>query len=284
MFKAITSLIATVGLVSASPLSDPKKMQYGANTLQHPRIDPSTYGNTEHIHTTHFHLDWNVDFDTEMITGSITHDMKVLQDTNKVYFDIWDIDIDHVNLLDAPNAAMGMKEPGQYVELTQEENEGTLLTFETQVLTEVTADQGDVLIVHLPFTKPAGSKLSLRIWYSTSPSGNGFSWMTPDQTAGKVYPYMYTQCEDINCRSIMPIQDTPSNRATYSARIVVPDTLVARLSANTTTAPEPIEGTSTTVAYFSCTIPIPNYLFAIAVGDIVERKIGDRTSVVTEPS
>ena len=32
-------------------------------TPEHPLADNSTFGNIEQIATTHFHLDWNVDFD-----------------------------------------------------------------------------------------------------------------------------------------------------------------------------------------------------------------------------
>jgi leukotriene-A4 hydrolase len=46
------------------------------------------------------------------------------------------------------------------------------------------------------------------------------SWLKPSQTSGGVLPYIYTQCEDINCRSVAPLMDTPSNRITYSARVI----------------------------------------------------------------
>ena len=38
------------------------------------------------------------------------------------------------------------------------------------------------------------------------------------------------------------------------------------------------------VASFHCAIPIPNYLMAIAVGDLVYRSLGRRVGVITEPS
>lgn len=56
--------------------------------------------------------------------------------------------------------------------------------------------------------------------------------MEPSQTAGGVLPYVYTQCEDINCRTVAPLQDTPSNRVTYSARVITSNDLVAKMSAN----------------------------------------------------
>ena len=45
---------------------------------------------------------------------------------------------------------------------------------------------------------------------------------------------MYTQCEDINCRSVLPVQDTPANRITYSASVVAQNEFVVKMSANET--------------------------------------------------
>jgi len=41
------------------------------------------------IHTTHYHVDWKVDFNTEQLIGSITHDLDVLTDTNILVMDSW---------------------------------------------------------------------------------------------------------------------------------------------------------------------------------------------------
>jgi leukotriene-A4 hydrolase len=92
---------------------------------------------------------------------------------------------------------------------------------------------------------------------------------------------MFTQCEDINCRSVAPLQDTPANRITYSADISVLSEYVVKMSANDTTQ---VTADGYTTYSFSCTIPIPCYLIAMAVGDIEYRSLGDRVGVLTEPS
>ena len=76
---------------------------------------------------------------------------------------------------------------------------------------------GETLLIDLGEVMTAGQKISIAIEYETNPSGNAFSWLSAFQTAGKALPYMYTQCEDINCRTVAPMQDTPANRVTYSA-------------------------------------------------------------------
>lgn len=95
-------------------------------------------------------------------------------------------------------------------------------------------------------------------------------------------PYMFTQCEDINCRSLVPLQDSPSNRITYSANVTVPTGFVAKMSANETFTQN--WGDNTTSFGFSNTIPIPSYLIALAIGDLQYRSLGERVGVVTEPS
>jgi leukotriene-A4 hydrolase len=116
----------------------------------------------------------------------------------------------------------------------------------------------------------------------TGPSAQAMSWLKPGQTAGKVLPYVYTQCEDINCRSVAPLMDTPSNRITYSARVIHSNLLVAKMSANDTSV-RAYNGTHNE-SRFRCDIRIPNYLMALAVGDLVYVSTGYRTGVISEPS
>lgn len=46
-------------------------------------------------------------------------------------------------------------------------------------------------------------------------------WLTPEQTAGKQKPYMYTQGQAVLNRSFFPGFDTPSVKCTYSATVQV---------------------------------------------------------------
>ena len=61
---------------------------------RHPLADNSTYGNIEEIHTTHFHLDWDIDFEKSKIKGTITHDLNIVSNSTRVLqIDAWDIDV-----------------------------------------------------------------------------------------------------------------------------------------------------------------------------------------------
>uniref|UniRef100_A0A674J6R2 Arginyl aminopeptidase n=1 Tax=Terrapene triunguis TaxID=2587831 RepID=A0A674J6R2_9SAUR len=103
-------------------------------------------------------------------------------------------------------------------------------------------------------------------------------WLTPEQTAGKQKPYMYTQGQAVLNRSFFPGFDTPAVKSTYSATIKVPEGFTAVMSATTWEKQEK-DNTFT----FKMSQPIPSYLIALAVGDIVSAEVGPRSRVWAEP-
>ena len=145
------------------------------------------------------------------------------------------------------------------------------------------APMGEVLQVTLDKEYAAGENVTLSIDYTTQSTGQAYSWLTAAQTSGGKLPYMFTQCEDINCRSVAPLQDTPSNRITYSASVYAKTEFVVYMSANKTAEIKDM-GNGYSKSTFACSIPIPSYLIAIAVGDLEYKSLGDRVGVITEPS
>jgi leukotriene-A4 hydrolase len=78
---------------------------------------------------------------------------------------------------------------------------------------------------------------------------------------------MFTQCEDIACRSVAPMQDTPAIRVTYGATVTVEKPYVVHMSANK--SEDLSYGNDThSVFYFENNIPMASYLIAIAVGNL----------------
>src|SRR5215208_7129845 len=67
--------------------------------------------------------------------------------------------------------------------------------------------------------------------FKTSPEARALQWMNASQTLGAKHPFLFSQCQASNARSVFPCQDTPSVRFTYSAEVEVPRGLVAAMAA-----------------------------------------------------
>lgn len=80
----------------------------------------------------------------------------------------------------------------------------------------------------------AGSFTQVLVIYETTPAGRAVSWLNATQTDSKKMPYMFTECQPINCRSVAPMQDTPAIKSLYSANITVIKGFVVHMSAVST--------------------------------------------------
>jgi len=135
-------------------------------------------------------------------------------------------------------------------------------------------------ILGAPLTIPLTDKTNqVRIEYFTGSSAPGLQWLEPAQTAGKKHPFMSTQSQTIFARSWIPLQDSPQVRVTYRARVRVPRDLLAVMSA----ANNP-QALSDGEYDFVMSQPIPSYLIALAVGDLVFEPLGPRSGVYAEPA
>ena len=245
MKKIILSLCVIAGMVSCDN-------QYESNKNQIDKMetkdinDVHSYAQFDKAYTTHLFLDLVADFDKKTLTGVAAH---TIQNNNatEIVFDIKDLNIDKIITND----------------------EGKEVKFEIG-----TEDK----ILGKPLTVQITPKTTrVEIYYSTNPSSEAVQWLSPQQTADKTDPFLFTQGEAILTRSWIPIQDSPGNKITYSARFKVPDSLTAVMSAKTTSH-------KNGEFEFEMNQPIPCYLIALAIGKLEYKSLGARSGVYAEPS
>jgi leukotriene-A4 hydrolase len=229
----------------------------GEKDTYDPAHDYFTFANTEQFVTRHIALDLDVDFEEEILRGSVVLHMIVLDSSaDQIILDTRDIDVDSVVFFktngDTEIATFNMGESDNVL--------------------------GTPLIISVPASIDTSTDLAVRVGYRTSPNASALQWLPPELTAGGKHPMMFSQSQSIHARSWVPLQDTPAVRITYEAVIRTPGDLLAVMSANN----DPL--TPRRGEYqFDMPQPIPAYLLAIAVGNFYFAPLGEDTGVYTEP-
>lgn len=218
--------------------------------------DPHSYANPQAIRVQHLNLSLTVDFTQKQLTGSVELTLKKQQKTHD------DLILDSQNLSISAVTFLTPKQQWKPLDYTFGQTNPVF---------------GTPLTVHLP-KLAAGESLIIKIDYKTNPAASGLQWLTPAQTRGKKYPYLFTQSQAIHARSWIPLQDTPAVRFTYQADIRTPKHLRALMSADN--APQAKKNGH---YHFSMPQPIPSYLMALAVGNLDFKSLGKRSGVYAEP-
>jgi leukotriene-A4 hydrolase len=143
-------------------------------------------------------------------------------------------------------------------------------------LDEADAILGSRLRLHMP----EGAQ-ETAIAYRTGPEAMALQWLEPAQTEGKKAPYLFSQCQQIHARTMVPCQDTPVVRVAYQAEVTVPEGLTAVMSAGPTG--DEALGNGRHLFRFAMPQPIPSYLLALAVGRLEARDLSPRARVWAEP-
>jgi leukotriene-A4 hydrolase len=211
--------------------------------------DEHSYSKPELAIVKHLDLDIKVDFDTQTISGKASWLIDNISKGNEIIFD--------ENTLNITKVTLGDEEKETKFEL------GAAVEFHGKPL-------------HITI-EPNTTKVN--IYYSTNKDAIALQWLTPEQTADKKKPFLFSQGESIWSRTWIPCQDSPGVRFTYNAKVTVPKDLMAVMS-----AVNPQQKNDTGVYTFKQDKAIPSYLMAIAVGDIEFKAIDNRTGVYAEPS
>jgi len=252
---AIFTLFAAAALTACQGAETPVKENMTAEKTEPAarvitKDDKFTYANYDEVRVTHVDLNLDVNFDAKVLDGIATIDFeRVKADADMLVLDTKDLLIKSVRIF-ADGKAEGVTD---------------------YVLDEADKVLGEAL--RIPLTDKTDQVL---ISYRTSPTAEGLQWLSPAQTAGKKYPYLFSQAQALNARTMAPLQDTPAVRMTYSATLRVPDGLLPLMSASQGAKDENGE------YRFEMPQPIPSYLLAIAVGDIKFKAINDHIGVYAE--
>jgi len=212
------------------------------------RPDPHSFSRPDQVAVTHLSLELEVSFEARRLSGVATLTLDNRSGASELVLDTRQLDVQEVHLAD-----------------------GTPTEFEL-------GDEQEFL------GRPLSIRISpdtrqVRVRYATRPDAPALQWLTPEQTAGRRHPFLFTQSQAALARSWVPIQDGPGVRFTYDAVVRVPEPLRPMMSADNPTAAE-ADGSWR----FSMTNPIPAYLLALAVGEVEFRALDERIGVWAEPS
>ena len=212
--------------------------------------DIHSFSRPERLRVTHADIDWTVDFEARQIRGSVawTVERAPGAESEPLILDTRDLTVEAVTSADGASLSFAFGEPHPAL--------------------------GTPLRINLP----AGEDRVV-VLYHTAPEAAALQWLSPEQTAGKKHPFLFSQAQSILARTMLPCQDSPGVRITYTANVHTPPGLRTVMAARHLP-----EGEDAGTFHFEMPQPIPSYLIAIAVGDIAFRKLGPRSGVYAEPS
>jgi aminopeptidase N len=211
-------------------------------------VDMHTLSNYQDLPILNTHLELSVNFQEKKLKGSVTHRFDENRKVDLLKLDTKYLKIDSI-----------------------QDGNGNSLEYSFGKFDELLGSALSVIL--------NSQSNELVIFYETTEKSEALDWLLPNQTAGKTFPFMYTQGQSIFTRSWIPIQDTPGVRITYSAKINTPKNMMAVMS-----AANPQEIDTNNVYSFEMNQPIPPYLIALAVGNLEFKAIDFRTGVYAEPS
>ncbi len=218
--------------------------------------DPFSYARPQEARVTRVDLDLALDFATKTVSGTATLDVLAKPGTNAVVLDSKGLEIRSVTDL-----TTGTPRPLVVTAARRDD------------------DKGSPVVVGFG---PGPEKRRIAIAYTAPAGAEALQWLAPEQTAGKVHPFLFSQGQPTLNRTWIPTQDSPGIRQTWRARITAPKPLTVVMSGLKVGETEDLGDRRAFT--FEMTKPVAPYLIAIAAGDIAFQALGPRTGVWAEPA
>ena len=235
--------------------------------------DPSSHANSDAVRMTDLFIDWIVDFEQRKLIGHCVSTFRVHREGGAkiIVLDVNNVAIDSITF----GSTAGENVPADYW------------------ISRTACPLGQALVIQIPFDNKKDDTFTVKITYATSETASALQWMTKDQSIGKEHPFLFSQCQAIHARSIVPLQDTPGVKFTYRSRVAIPSHFNAVMSAvpdvdqDVAIQPDDSVFDYNGIAYrrltFTQKVPMPSYLLAITAGNLAFRKTSHRTGVLAEP-
>ena len=235
--------------------------------------DVNTYSNFQEIIQRKVDLEVDIDFEKKTMFGNIKTTYEILnQSLENIILDLHGPEISSVSLVNEEYENINL-DYSIYDKNEDKEALGTPLVINLSALKDKYKKEYDNIFLN--------KNIIISIDFKTNENCNGIQYLTKEQTRTKSYPFMFTQCEAILCRTLFPIQDTPSVKSTYKVKTSISSPLTF-LFGGILKSHYYDCATKKKINYFEQNIPIPSYLVAFVAGELEFAKISNRCGVWTE--
>lgn len=219
-------------------------------------VDSFTFARPQEARVAHIDLDLALDFAAKTVSGTATLDVLAAPGANQLLLDSKGLKVESITDLTGPTPRDLVVTSGRV-----EEGKGSPLTVSFG---------------------PGPERRRVAIRYSAPADAEALQWLAPEQTAGKVHPFLFSQGQPTLNRSWIPTQDSPGIRQTWRARITAPKPLTVVMSGLKVGEIEDL-GDRRAFTY-AMDKPVAPYLIAIAAGEIAFQSLGPRSGVWAEPA
>ena len=235
--------------------------------------DVNTYSNFQEIIQREVNLDVSIDFENKSMFGTIKTKYEILNTSlENIVLDLHGPDVSSISLI---NEELEKIDLDYYIYDKNEDKDalGTPLVINILSLKNKNNKEYENIIKK--------KEIIISIEFKTNEKCNGIQYLTKEQTRSRSHPFMFTQCEAILCRTLFPIQDTPSVKSIYKVKTSISPPLTF-LFGGILKSHYYDSDIKKKINLFEQNIPIPSYLVAFVAGELEFAKISKRCGVWVE--